>query len=225
MFQQKHSLYLSTTRSYVRDMTTYFLAAMTGLLTGAGLIVAIGPQNIFVLQQGVRRVHVNPVIVVCALSDVVLIVAGVAGLGALVSAHPAVVAVAKIAGGAYIVALGLLAARRCLRSSEAITANADEMRMASRWVAIGSALALTWLNPHVYLDTVLTMGAIANSHGNAKWAFAIGACAASVLWFTLIGRGGRRLAPVFAKPRAWKILDGIVAVIMVGMGATLLFSA
>ena len=102
---------------------------------------------------------------------------------------------------------------------------ADEVRTASRWVAIGSALALTWLNPHVYLDTVLTMGAIANSHGNAKWAFAIGACAASVLWFTLIGRGGSRLAPLFAKPRAWKILDGIVAVIMVGMGAALLFSA
>ncbi|MBR7513690.1 LysE family transporter, partial [Mycobacterium tuberculosis] len=80
--------------------------------------------------------------------------------------------------------LGLLAARRCLRSSEAITANPDEVRTASRWVAIGTALALTWLNPHVYLDTVLTMGAIANSHGNGKWAFAIGASVASVVWFT-----------------------------------------
>ena len=128
MFRQKHSLYLSATCSYVRVMTTYLLAAMMGLLTGAGLIVAIGPQNIFVLQQGVRRVHVNPVIAVCALSDVVLIVAGVAGLGALVSAHPSVVTVAKIAGGAYVIVLGLLAARRCLRSSEAITANADEVR-------------------------------------------------------------------------------------------------
>lgn len=225
MIHQKHSLYLSIVDSYVRGMTTYLLEAIAGLLTGAGLIVAVGPQNIFVLQQGVRRAHVNPVIAVCALSDVVLIVAGVAGLGALVSAHPTVVTVAKIAGGTYVVILGLLAARRCLRSSEAITANPDEVRTASRWVAIGTALALTWLNPHVYLDTVLTMGAIANSHGNGKWAFAIGASMASVVWFTLIGRGGRRLAPVFARPRAWKVLDGVVAVIMVGMGAALLVSA
>lgn len=206
-------------------MTTYLLAAIAGLLTGAGLIVAVGPQNIFVLQQGVRRAHVTPVILVCAVSDIVLITAGVAGLGALVSAHPTVVTVAKIAGGAYVVILGLLAARRCLRSSEAITANPGEVRTASRWVAIGTALALTWLNPHVYLDTVLTMGAIANSHGNGKWAFAIGASVASVVWFTLIGCGGRRLAPVFARPRAWKVLDGVVAVIMVGMGAALLVSA
>ncbi|MCC3321829.1 amino acid transporter [Gordonia bronchialis] len=206
-------------------MTTYVMPALAGLLTGAGLIIAIGPQNIFLLQQGVRRSHTAAVVAVCAVSDVVLIVAGVAGLGALVAAHPGVVTFAKLAGGAYIVVLGLMAAKRCLRSDAAIIANADEAATMSRWAAVATALALTWLNPHVYLDTVLTMGAIATSHGNGKWAFAIGACAASVLWFTSLGHGAGRLSKVFSSPRAWKILDGGVAVVMVGMGAALLLSA
>lgn len=202
------------------------MPALAGLLTGAGLIIAIGPQNIFLLQQGVRRSHTAAVVAVCAVSDVVLIVAGVAGLGALVAAHhPGVVTFAKLAGGAYIVVLGLMAAKRCLRSDAAIIANADEAATMSRWAAVATALALTWLNPHVYLDTVLTMGAIATSHGNGKWAFAIGACAASVLWFTSLGHGAGRLSKVFSSPRAWKILDGGVAVVMVGMGAALLLSA
>lgn len=200
------------------------MPALAGLLTGAGLIIAIGPQNIFLLQQGVRRSHTAAVVAVCAVSDVVLIVAGVAGLGA-VAAHPGVVTFAKLAGGAYIVVLGLMAAKRCLRSDAAIIANADEAATMSRWAAVATALALTWLNPHVYLDTVLTMGAIATSHGNGKWAFAIGACAASVLWFTSLGHGAGRLSKVFSSPRAWKILDGGVAVVMVGMGAALLLSA
>lgn len=200
------------------------LPALAGLLTGGGLIVAIGPQNVFVLQQGVRRNHVLPVIAVCALSDVVLIVAGVAGLGAVVSAHPQVVTVAKVLGGAYVIALGLLAARRCARSDAAIQTSAAEPRNLSRWAAVATALALTWLNPHVYLDTVLTMGAIANSHGSGRWAFAIGACAASTLWFTGLGRGSARLAPLFAKPTAWRILDGIVAVVMITMGGMLVAS-
>ena len=201
------------------------MPALAGLLTGAGLVIAIGPQNIFLLQQGVRRSHTAAVVAVCAVSDVVLIVAGVAGLGALVAAHPGVVTFAKLAGGAYIVVLGLMAAKRCLRSDAAIIANADEAATMSRWAAVATALALTWLNPHVYLDTVLTMGAIATSHGNGKWAFAIGACAASVLWFTSLGHGAGRLSKVFSSPRAWKILDGGVAVVMVGMGAALLLSA
>ncbi len=201
------------------------MPALAGLLTGAGLIIAIGPQNIFLLQQGVRRSHTAAVVAVCAVSDVVLIVAGVAGLGALVAAHPGVVTFAKLAGGAYIVVLGLMAAKRCLRSDAAIIANADEAATMSRWAAVATALALTWLNPHVYLDTVLTMGAIATSHGNGKWAFAIGACAASVLWFTSLGHGAGRLSKVFSSPRAWKILDGGVAVVMLAMGGLLLFSA
>ncbi|TSD95225.1 amino acid transporter [Gordonia rubripertincta] len=205
-------------------MSSYLLPAIAGLLTGAGLIVAIGPQNVFVLRQGVARCHTGAIVAVCAISDVVLIVAGVAGLGAIVAAHPQVIAVAKLIGGLYVLVLGLLAARRCLRSNEAIAANAEEAESAGRWVAVGTALALTWLNPHVYLDTVLTMGAIANGHGNGKWAFAIGACLASVLWFTTLGGGARRLSHFFASPRAWKILDAVVAVIMIGMAVALFAS-
>ncbi|ASR05273.1 LysE family transporter [Gordonia rubripertincta] len=205
-------------------MSSYLLPAIAGLLTGAGLIVAIGPQNVFVLRQGVARRHTGAIVAVCAISDVVLIVAGVAGLGAIVAAHPQVIAVAKLIGGLYVLVLGLLAARRCLRSNEAIAANAEEAESAGRWVAVGTALALTWLNPHVYLDTVLTMGAIANGHGNGKWAFAIGACLASVLWFTTLGGGARRLSHFFASPRAWKILDAVVAVIMIGMAVALFAS-
>ncbi|MDY6807933.1 MAG: LysE family transporter [Actinomycetota bacterium] len=205
-------------------MTTFVLAAVAGLITGAGLIIAIGPQNVFVLRQGVARAHVVPVVVVCAISDVVLIVAGVAGLGALVAAHPSVVTIAKLLGGGYVIVLGVLAARRCLRRSEAIVANAGEAATLSRWAAIGMTLALTWLNPHVYLDTVLTMGAIANSHGNAKWAFAIGACLASLLWFATLGGGATRLSRFFASPRSWRMLDAVVAVVMLAMGAMLLVS-
>ncbi|GAA1481993.1 LysE/ArgO family amino acid transporter [Gordonia sinesedis] len=205
-------------------MTTYFLAGVAGLLTGLGLIVAIGPQNTYVLQQGVRRTHVVSVVTVCALSDIVLIVVGVAGLGAVVSSHPALVEIVTIVGGGYVIVLGLLAARRCLRSTDAILANATEARTLSRWAAVGTALALTWLNPHVYLDTVLTMGTIANSHGNAKWGFAIGACAASVTWFAMLGGGSSRLAPLFARPAAWRLLDAAVAVIMLTMGGMLLAS-
>ncbi|WP_124708921.1 LysE/ArgO family amino acid transporter [Gordonia insulae] len=205
-------------------MTTYVLAAVAGLLTGAGLIIAIGPQNVFVLRQGVARAHVVPVVLVCAVSDVVLIVAGVAGLGALVSAHPAVVTIAKVVGGIYVIVLGLMAARRCLRSSEAIVTNAGEANTVSRWAAVGMTLALTWLNPHVYLDTVLTMGAIANSHGNGKWAFAIGACVASLIWFAALGGGASRLAHFFESPRSWRILDAVVAVVMLAMGAMLIAS-
>nr|WP_223204851.1 LysE/ArgO family amino acid transporter [Gordonia jinghuaiqii] len=194
------------------------------MLTGAGLIIAIGPQNVYVLRQGVARRHTAPIVAVCAISDVVLIVAGVAGLGALVATHPQVVTVAKIAGGLYILVLGLLAAGRSLRSNAAIAANAGEAESAGRWVAVGTALALTWLNPHVYLDTVLTMGAIANGHGNGKWAFAIGACAASVIWFTALGGGARKLSGFFASPGAWKVLDAVVAVIMIAMAVALFVS-
>ena len=213
-------------RPSVVPVTAYLVPTLAGLLTGAGLIIAIGPQNVFVLRQGVARRHTGQIVAVCALSDVVLIVAGVAGLGALVAAHPEVVTFAKAAGGLYVGALGVMAARRCVRSDEAIAAATDEggAESTGRWVAVGTALALTWLNPHVYLDTVITMGAIANGHGNGKWAFAFGACIASVLWFTALGGGARRLSGFFASPRAWKMLDAVVAVIMLGMAIALFAS-
>lgn len=205
-------------------VTTNLLTALAGLLTGAGLIIAIGPQNVFVLRQGVRREHVVAVVAVCAVSDVVLIVAGVAGLGAVVAAHPGAVAFAKLAGGGYVLVLGVLAARRALRSTEAVVVDAGGPGAVSRWAAIASVAALTWLNPHVYLDTVLTLGAIANSHGNAKWAFAVGCCIASIAWFCALGYGAGKLSRFFSSARAWRILDAVVAVVMLTMGTMLIAS-
>ncbi|KQR99710.1 amino acid transporter [Williamsia sp. Leaf354] len=200
--------------------------ALTGLATGAGLIIAIGPQNVMVLRNGVARTHVVPIVAVCAVSDLVLILAGVVGLGAVVSGHPGIVTVATVLGAGYVIVLGLMAARRSLAPT-AIASGEVTSRSGSRsrWAAVGAALALTWLNPHVYLDTVLTLGAIANSHGpEGKWAFAIGAGAASILWFCALGFAAGKLAPLFTRPRAWQILDAFVAVVMLAVGAMLLAS-
>ncbi|MBJ7290944.1 LysE family transporter [Williamsia sp.] len=198
------------------------LTAAAGLMTGAALIIAIGPQNVLVLRTGVARRHVVSVLAVCTVSDLILITAGVAGLGALVSGHPTLVTVATLLGGGYVIVLGLLAARRSLAPS-AMTITSGGI--GGRWATIGTALALTWLNPHVYLDTVLTLGAIANSHGpEGKWQFAIGAGIASIIWFAALALAAVKLAPLFARPRAWRILDAVVAVIMVTIGVGLLVS-
>ncbi len=191
-------------------------------MTGAALIIAIGPQNVLVLRTGVARRHVVSVLAVCMVSDLILITAGVAGLGALVSGHPMLVTVATLVGGGYVIVLGLLAARRSLAPSAMTIASRG---IGGRWATIGTALALTWLNPHVYLDTVLTLGAIANSRGpEGKWQFAIGAGIASIIWFAALALAAVKLAPLFARPRAWRILDAVVAVIMVTIGVGLLVS-
>ncbi|WP_143695456.1 LysE/ArgO family amino acid transporter [Williamsia sp. 1135] len=203
---------------------TYFVPAFAGLLTGAGLIIAIGAQNIFVLRQGIRREHVLAVVAVCSASDVVLILGGVAGLGALVTAYPEIVDIATVVGGAYLLVLAAMAARRVVRPASLDATGG--VASAGRWAAIGTAVALTWLNPHVYLDTLITLGAIANSHGpQDKWVFAAGACMASFVWFAALGFGSARLAPLFAKPRAWQVLDTLVAVVMGVLGAVLIGSA
>ncbi|GAB2643027.1 LysE/ArgO family amino acid transporter [Gordonia jinhuaensis] len=198
-------------------MNTLVLVALTGLMTGAGLIVAIGPQNAYLLRQGVMRRHVVPIVVVCVVSDVVLIVGGVAGLGAVVTAWPPLITVAKIVGGLYVCALGVAALRRALRpSAMAIDAGPTAVSAAS---VVAATLALTWLNPHVYLDTVLMLGSVANSKGpQGRWFFAVGACLASLLWFSALGWGATRLAPLFSRPRAWQVLDAGIAVVMAVVG-------
>jgi L-lysine exporter family protein LysE/ArgO len=202
--------------------TTFLLAALAGLFTGAGLIIAIGPQNIYVIRQGISGGYVLPVIAVCVVSDIVLISAGTVGLGAVVSAHPGIVSVAKVVGGAYLVVLGGFAARRAWRPTASSTTNDDPSRNRGLWAALGTALALTWLNPHTYLDTVLTLGSIANSHADAKWAFTIGACVASIVWFLALGFGAKKMAPMFSSVRAWRVLDSVIAVVMVGLGISLI---
>lgn len=197
-------------------------AALAGLGLGASLIIAIGAQNAFVLRQGLRREHVAIVIVICAASDVVLISLGVAGAGALFTALPWLVTVARIAGAAFLLLYAVLAARRALRPTpESLTP--DDAPPPPRATAIAlTCLALTWLNPHVYLDTVVLLGSIASTRGDGRWAFGAGAAVASVVWFTVLGVGARTLAPLFARPIAWRVLDGLVALVMLVVAVTLL---
>lgn len=196
------------------------LALAAGLGTGLSLIVAIGAQNAYVLRQGLRREHVPAIVAVCALSDLVLITAGVAGLGALVRVRPGVLTAVAWAGAAFLVGYGLLAARRALRPGslhpqrEAQGAGGG----ASMRGSVLTCMGLTWLNPHVYLDTVLLLGSVAAGYGTHRWLFAVGAGTASVLWFCGLGFGARFARPVFARPSAWRVLDSVIAVMMVVIG-------
>ncbi len=191
---------------------------LVGFLTSLTLIAAIGAQNAFVLRQGIRREHVMAVVSVCAVSDLLLIVAGIAGIGAVITAHPQTVTVAKIGGAVFLLGYGLLAARRALRPS-AMTATGDgPARLAP---VLLTCLALTFLNPHVYLDTVVLLGTLANQHADGRWLFGVGAVTASVVWFVSLGFGARRLAGLFSAPLTWRILDGLIAATMIGLGLSL----
>ncbi|MCA5893420.1 LysE family transporter [Isoptericola sp. NEAU-Y5] len=205
------------------------LTFLSGLGLGLSLIVAIGAQNAFVLRQGVRREHVGVVVAVCAASDVVLYAAGTGGLGALVQRAPGVVEVARWAGAAVVLGYGALAARRAWRGDEGALAAAPGAAVpdAGRRLrpVLLTALALTWLNPHVYLDTVVLQGSLAASHGDLRWWFTLGAVVSSVLWFVALGYGARLLGPVLARPGAWRVVDGVVAVIMLVVAAGLLLPA
>nr|WP_245673172.1 LysE/ArgO family amino acid transporter [Nocardia lijiangensis] len=199
-------------------------AALSGLGFGLSLIVAIGAQNAFVLRQGVRGQHVAAVVAVCVLSDMVLIAAGIAGFGALVESLPSVVTVVRYAGAAFLVGYGVLAARRAL-SGGTLTADG-----AGTSVALGATvltgLALTWLNPHVYLDTVLLLGSFANTYAPPeRWFLGAGAMLASILWFVALGFGARLLGPLFARPTAWRVLDSAIALVMFALAAGLVLSS
>lgn len=188
-------------------------ASLDGLLTGLSLIVAIGAQNAFLLRQGLRRVHVGVIVAVCTLSDFVLIVAGVSGIGAVVQHAGWALVLVRWIGIAFLTWYGLSSAWRARRPS-ALTAAPDESR--SRGAVVRRALAFTWLNPHVYLDTVVLLGSVANAHGpSGRWWFAVGAGIASALWFTGLGFGARLAAPLLATARAWQILDLLIGVTMV----------
>lgn len=212
------------------------LSLLAGLGLGLSLIVAIGAQNVFVLRQGIRREYVFAVVAICALSDAVLIIAGVAGLGFVISAAPWLVVVARWAGALFLLGYGLLAARRAWKGGddalEVETANSpgsehpesggtSTMTATRLAPVILTVLALTWLNPHVYLDTVLMLGSISATHGEDRWLFAAGAVAASILWFTALGFGARYLGRWLRTPRSWRILDALIAVIMIVLAISL----
>ena len=193
--------------------------ALSGFLTSLALIVAIGAQNAFVLRQGIRGEHVLPVVAVCAIADAVLIAAGIAGLGALVTDHPVVLTVTRYAGAAFLLVLAVGAARRA-RHPERLDPAAEGP--AALGAVLATCLALTFLNPHVYLDTVVLLGSLAHQHDPAAWVFGAGAVAASALWFTALGFGATYLRPVFARPRAWQVLDVLIAAVMATLAITLL---
>jgi L-lysine exporter family protein LysE/ArgO len=199
-------------------------ASVTGLLTGLSLIVAIGAQNAFVLRQGLRRAHVGAIVTVCILSDIALTLAGVSGVGAVVQhADWALVAVRWL-GVAFLTWYGLSSAWRARRPS-ALTAAPDgtggPLGLAS---TLRRITALTWLNPHVYIDTVVLLGSIANSRGPVdRWWFAVGALIASAVWFLGLGFGARFAAPLLTTPRAWQVLDLLIAATMLAIAAKLAF--
>jgi L-lysine exporter family protein LysE/ArgO len=201
-------------------------ASVTGLLTGLSLIVAIGAQNAFVLRQGLRRARVGAIVTVCILSDVALTIAGVSGIGAIVQHADWALQAVRWFGVAFLVWYGLSSAWRARRPS-ALAASPDGAGGGAR-LSLASTLrrilALTWLNPHVYIDTVVLLGSIANSRGPVdRWWFAVGALVASTLWFLGLGFGARFAAPLLTTPRAWQVLDLLIAATMLAIAAKLAF--
>ncbi len=194
-------------------------AALTGATLGLTLIVAIGAQNAFVLRQGLRREHVAPIVAFCAAADALLMLAGVAGLGQVLGHRPALAAWLTAGGALFLAAYGLRALWRAARPG--VLQAAAGTAALSLAQALAQTAAFTLLNPHVYLDTVLLVGSVGASLGEQRWWFAAGAAGSSVLWFSALGYGARWLAPLFARPRAWQVLDGLIGVVMLTLAALL----
>jgi L-lysine exporter family protein LysE/ArgO len=190
-----------------------------GLLTGLSLIVAIGAQNAYVLRQGLAREHVGLVVAICALSDLVLITAGVAGIGRIVEHAPWALEVVRWLGVAFLTWYGVSS---LLRARKPGSLHAEERTTVSRRGVAARAFALTWLNPHVYLDTVLLLGTIANHEGpTGRWWFAGGAAVASVLWFCSLGFGARYASRFLSSARAWQVLDVLIGLTMLAIAVKL----
>jgi L-lysine exporter family protein LysE/ArgO len=197
-------------------------AGIAGFVTGLSLIIVIGAQNAYVLRQGILRSHVVAIVAVCAASDVVLIFAGAAGIGVLVERAGVLLDVVRWFGVLFLLWYAFGALRRA-RKPEALSVAQDGTGTERRRV-VGRAVALTWLNPHVYLDAVLLLGSIAATHDDVtggRWWFAAGASAASVVWFSGLGFGATLLAPVLGRPRVWQILEIFVAATMIVVATTL----
>lgn len=197
------------------------LPLLIGIGSGLSLIVAIGAQNAFVLRQGIRREHVLPVVLICGVTDAVLELLGVAGIGLIVERAPVVLDVVRWGGVAFLVWYAWSAARRAMRPEVLVAGAGGETSLKKTVLA---CLAITYLNPHVYLDTMVLMGSIGNAQGDpAKWWFVAGGAIASIGWFFLLGYGARALTRFFATPRSWRILDAVVAATMLVIAARLAF--
>jgi len=201
---------------------------LAGLGLGLSLIVAIGAQNVFVLRQGVRREHVALVVAICAVSDALLIAAGVSGVGLAAATFPWLLKAARWAGAAFLVTYGALAARRAFTEDHGLDAaqTGSEPRRGGTAARVAlTCVALTWFNPHVYLDTVFLVGSVAAAHGDAKWLFAAGAATGSVVWFAALGYGARYVGRWLSGPRAWRFLDAVIAVVMIAIAVSLIMGA
>jgi L-lysine exporter family protein LysE/ArgO len=212
---------------FTTDRLTVFLA---GLAFGLSLIAVLGPQNLMVIRVGLRRRGLGAVVTVCVLSDVILVLAGTAGAGAALRRAHWLMSVVRYAGAAFLLTYALLALRRAVRPQPAAAdpmpdatglagpskggVRATSVAPAGVGVAVLSASALTWLNPGVYLDTVVLVGSVAHSHAPDEWWFAAGAGAASVLWFVALGFAARRLGPRLDRPATWRAVDALVVVVM-----------
>lgn len=196
-------------------------ASVAGFFTGLSLIVAIGAQNAYVLRLGLMRHHVFAVVLFCALSDAVLIIAGVAGLGALIQQLPLLLEIFRYAGAAYLIWFGIGALRRAI-NPKTLEAQGESFPLIK---TLGTMAALTWLNPHVYLDTVILLGSIGNQFQPNQWWFALGGATASFVWFFSLGYGAKFLSRFVASVRFWQVLDIAIAAVMFTIAGTLLFSS
>jgi L-lysine exporter family protein LysE/ArgO len=211
-----------TPRRYAEEMVLELTAALSGLGFGLALIVAIGAQNAFVLRQGLRKEHVLVMVAICTFADAALVAVGVAGLGAIINQLEWLLLVIEVIGGVFLCTYGVMAAKRAIRP-EVLTAETGGAPISLK-AAVATMLALTFLNPHVYLDTVLLLGSVAGTYEALRWWFGAGAMFGSLLWFSVLGFGARLLAPMFKKPKAWRVLDAIIAVVMFSLGASLFVS-
>jgi len=194
-------------------------AFIPGFLLGFSLIVAIGAQNAFVLRQGLRREHVFAICAVCASSDALLIAAGVAGFGALVNVAPWLAPAMRFGGAAFLLAYALRSLWSAWRNPGVLNPSADVQK--SLGATLLTCLAFTWLNPHVYLDTVVLLGSVSTRYAGQRPAFALGAITSSFLFFFALGYGARLLRPLFANPKAWRALDAVIGVTMALLAAKL----
>lgn len=188
------------------------IAFTAGFILGLSLILAIGAQNAFVLRQGLRKSHVFAVSLTCALSDAILIAAGVLGFGWIVETAPATIPILTWGGILFLLGYGVVSFYRAFTQTEGLYA--EGANAGSLFSAVMTCLALTWLNPHVYLDTVVLLGSVSTRYEGAQFAFGLGAVVASFVFFFSLGYGARLLAPFFARPFAWRVLDMLVGIVM-----------
>ena len=196
------------------------IALFSGFLAGLSLIIAIGAQNAFVIKQGLLRSHVTLVVVVCSVADAFLIVVGIGGLGSVIASHPRVLEYVRWFGVAYLIWFGIKSIRSAF-TTESLTIGATEKESSIK--VLLTALTFTFLNPHVYLDTVILLGSIANQFSDQRWLFALGASSASLTWFSTIGYGARAASQFMSRPIFWKILDSLIAIVMFTIAITLAF--